>query len=90
MDGERHDPPALPPVKRRSTHYREAGWAPGPVWTGAENLIPSGIRSSAVQSVASRYSDYTLLAHSTKTVQLFNSRISSAVVLILRVAVVYL
>jgi hypothetical protein len=22
----------------------EAGWAPGPVWTGAENLAPTGIR----------------------------------------------
>ena len=24
---------------------QEAGWAPGPVWTGAENLDPTGIRS---------------------------------------------
>ena len=24
---------------------QEAGWAPGPVWTGAENLAPIGIRS---------------------------------------------
>ena len=24
---------------------QEAGWAPGPVWTGAENLVPTGIRS---------------------------------------------
>ena len=24
---------------------QEAGWAPGPVWTGAENLAPTGIRS---------------------------------------------
>ena len=23
----------------------EAGWAPGPVWTGAENLAPTGILS---------------------------------------------
>ena len=23
---------------------REAGWAPGPVWTGTENLVPTGIR----------------------------------------------
>jgi hypothetical protein len=22
---------------------QEAGWAPGPVWTGAENLVPTGI-----------------------------------------------
>jgi len=24
---------------------QEAGWAPGPVWTGAENLAPTGIQS---------------------------------------------
>jgi hypothetical protein len=24
----------------------EAGWVPGPVWTGAENLAPTGIRST--------------------------------------------
>ena len=24
---------------------QEAGWGPGPVWTGAENLAPTGIRS---------------------------------------------
>ena len=24
---------------------QETGWAPGPVWTGAENLAPTGIRS---------------------------------------------
>ena len=27
------------------TIVQEAGWAPGPVWTGAENLAPTGIRS---------------------------------------------
>ena len=24
---------------------QEAGWAPGPVWTGAENLVTTGIQS---------------------------------------------
>jgi len=24
---------------------QEAGWAPGPIWTGAENLTYTGIRS---------------------------------------------
>ena len=24
---------------------QEAGWAPGSVWTGAENLVPTGTRS---------------------------------------------
>ena len=26
-------------------HSQEAGWAPGTVWTGAENLAPTGVRS---------------------------------------------
>ena len=34
VGGQRHAPAALPPAK-----------APGPVWTAAENLAPTGIRS---------------------------------------------
>ena len=34
---------------------QEAGWAPGPVWTGAENLPPPGFDPQTVQSIASRY-----------------------------------
>jgi hypothetical protein len=37
--------------------YREAGWAPGPVWTGAENLAPPRFDPRTVQLVASRYTD---------------------------------
>ena len=29
---------------------QEAGWAPGPVWTGAQNLTPTGIRSLDLSS----------------------------------------
>ena len=36
---------SLPPGKDAVTIVQEAGWAPGPVWTGAENLAPTGIRS---------------------------------------------
>jgi len=36
---------------------QETGWALGPVWTGAENLAPTGIRSP-IQPVASRYTDW--------------------------------
>ena len=32
---------------------QEAGWAPGPVWTGAENLAPTGIRSTDLPSRSS-------------------------------------
>lgn len=28
----------------RIVQEAEVGWTPGPVWTGAENLAPSGIR----------------------------------------------
>jgi len=39
--GQRHAPAALPPgMSRYSLYVREAGCAPGPVWTGAENLTP--------------------------------------------------
>ena len=37
---------------------QEAGWAPGPVWTCAENLAPPGLDPATVQPVASRYTDY--------------------------------
>jgi len=45
VGGQRHAPAALPLRKTRYPLYREARWAPGPVWTGAENLAPTGIRS---------------------------------------------
>ena len=37
---------------------QEAGWAPWPVWTGAENLASTGIRTRTVQAITSRYTDY--------------------------------
>jgi hypothetical protein len=42
VGGQRHEPVALP---RGRDPVQEAGWAPGPVWTGAENLAHTGIRS---------------------------------------------
>jgi len=38
-------PAALPPGKRPVPIVQEAGWTPEPVWTGAENLASTGIRS---------------------------------------------
>jgi hypothetical protein len=35
----------LPPGKDPVPIVQEAGWVSGPVWTGAENLAPAGIRS---------------------------------------------
>ena len=37
--------PLFTPGKDPVPIVQEAGWAPGPVWTGAENLAPTGIRS---------------------------------------------
>ena len=40
VGGQRHAPAALPPGKDPVPIVQEAGWAPGPVWTEAENLAP--------------------------------------------------
>jgi hypothetical protein len=45
VGGQHHVQAALPPVKKPGTIVKEAAWAPGPVWTGVENLAPTGIRS---------------------------------------------
>ena len=37
--------PLFIPGKTRYPSYRRLGGPPGPVWTGAENLTPTGIRS---------------------------------------------
>jgi hypothetical protein len=50
---------SLPPGKDPVPIVQEAGWAPGPVWTNAENLAPpTGLDPRTVQPVASRYTDY--------------------------------
>jgi hypothetical protein len=38
--------PLSTPRKDTVPILQEAGWALGPVWTDAENLAPTGIRSS--------------------------------------------
>ena len=51
--------PLFTPAKDPVPIVPEAGWAPRPVWTGAENLAPPpGIDPRTAQSVASRYTDY--------------------------------
>jgi len=37
--------PLITPRKDPVPTIQEAGWASGPVWTGAENLAPTGIQS---------------------------------------------
>jgi hypothetical protein len=43
--GQRHALAALYPGKDPVPIVQEAGWAPGSVWIGAENLAPTGFRS---------------------------------------------
>ena len=45
VGGQRHAQAALPPVKKAGTHSTGYWLDPGPVWTGAENLALTGIRS---------------------------------------------
>jgi len=36
---------------------QEAGWAPRPVWMGAENLVPTRIRFRIVQAIVCHYTE---------------------------------
>ena len=52
--------PLFTPGKDPVPIVQEAGWAPGPVWTGAENLSPPlGFDPQTTQPVASHYTDNT-------------------------------
>ena len=50
--------PHFTPGKDPVPMLQKAGWAPGPVWTGSEILVPTGIRSQTLQPVDSRYTDW--------------------------------
>ena len=43
VGGQHHAPAAFTLEKDSVPIVQEAGWAPEPVWTGAENLVPTGI-----------------------------------------------
>jgi hypothetical protein len=49
--------PLFTPGKDPVPIVKEAGWTPGPVWTGAENLASTGIDPRTFQPVASGYTD---------------------------------
>jgi hypothetical protein len=60
--GQHHAPEAFTPAKDPVPIVQEAGWAPGPVWIGVENLDPPGFDPQTFQPVASRYTDYAIPA----------------------------
>jgi hypothetical protein len=45
VGGQHHAPAAFTPRKYRVPIVQKAGWGSEPVWIGAENLFPTGIRS---------------------------------------------
>ena len=59
---QRHVQDAVYPVNDPVPIVQEAGWAPGPVWTGAENFDNPGFDARTVQHVASLYSDWAIPA----------------------------
>jgi len=60
MGGQRHAPAALYPRERAPVPIlQESGWAPGPVWTSAENPpLPLGFDPWTVRPVENRYTDW--------------------------------
>jgi hypothetical protein len=57
MGGQRHGLAAFTPGKNPVPIVQGAGWVPGPVWIGAENLASPGFDPPTFQPVASRYTD---------------------------------
>jgi len=51
----------LTPGKDPVPIVQEAGWASGPVWTGAENLAPPEFDLRTVQPVGSRYTEVRMV-----------------------------
>ena len=49
--------PPYPRERDPVANVKEARWAPAPVWTGAENLTPTGFNPQTVQPVAIRFTE---------------------------------
>ena len=63
VGGQRQARPPYPRERPPVPIIGKAGWAPGPIWTGAENIAPtSGFDSLTVQPVASRFTDCAIPA----------------------------
>ena len=60
MGGQRHAPAPLSQERVLVPTIQEVGWAPGRVWTNAEqrkSLGPNGVRTRIVQPEPSRYTN---------------------------------
>ena len=67
MSGQRHASALFIPGIEPVPIVPEAGWDPGTVWMGAEKLSPPGFDPQTVQPSASRYTDWAIPVHSTRT-----------------------
>ena len=67
VGGQCHAPAAFTSGKDPVPIVQEAGWAPGLVWIGAENLAPTRFQSRTFQPTASRYTNYAIPAYMTKS-----------------------
>jgi hypothetical protein len=54
---QQHAPIALPTGKTSVRIIWEAEWAPGPVWTDADNLVFTGSHPQTIHPVDSQYTD---------------------------------
>jgi len=64
VGGQRHAPCRFTPGNELVPIAQEAGWTPGPVRTGAENLASTPVFDIlTVQAVASRYTDWAIPAY---------------------------
>jgi hypothetical protein len=61
--GQRHASAALFPWKDPVPLVQDAGWAPGPVWTGAKISPPPGFDPRTVQPVAQSLYQLCYSAH---------------------------
>jgi hypothetical protein len=56
VGGQRHAPAALRRERYTISFAQDTGWVPGPIWRGAENLVPAPkFHPRTVQPTASRY-----------------------------------
>ena len=55
--GQRHAPAAFYSPKNTVSILQEAGWAPGPIGTGAKISPPPGFEPRTVQPVISRFTE---------------------------------
>jgi hypothetical protein len=63
VGGQHHTPAVFTPGKDPVPIVQEAGWAPGPVWIGVENLTPPpGFDPRTFQPIAGRYTDWAIPA----------------------------